>query len=210
MRVGIGQGYYVRHVENDRTWRLFDCKGVRFGDAAKQIAWLLMGKHKPTYERTLLNYDPVVAINVKYLEFSGRRMFDKVLIYHTRYPGGQKKRSYEWYMKKQDGWENPFRRAVEKMVQGKRERAKELVKRKLYLYPAEEHDIRNKRLEPVPNIGTTARMGLGGAPAYDEMEDLWVRTMSMLPPEVKYNAFQSKKLGLQPAEHWSSRRDRES
>mmetsp|Transcript_16929 Transcript_16929/g.69107 ORF Transcript_16929/g.69107 Transcript_16929/m.69107 type:complete len:145 (-) Transcript_16929:399-833(-) len=118
--------------------------------------------------------------------------------------------SFTQYMKKQDGWENPFRRAVEKMVQGKRERAKELVKRKLYLYPAEEHDIRNKRLEPVPNIGTTARMGLGGAPAYDEMEDLWVRTMSMLPPEVKYNAFQSKKLGLQPAEHWSSRRDRES
>mmetsp|Transcript_14072 Transcript_14072/g.20441 ORF Transcript_14072/g.20441 Transcript_14072/m.20441 type:complete len:91 (+) Transcript_14072:205-477(+) len=27
-------------------------------------------------------------------------------------------------------------------------------------------------------------MGLGGAPADDEMEDLWVRTMSMLPPEV--------------------------
>ncbi|KAJ8909179.1 hypothetical protein NDN08_005872 [Rhodosorus marinus] len=148
-----------------------------------------MGKHKPTYERTLKNYDPVVAINVKYLEFSGRRMFDKVLIYHTGYPGGLKRRSYEWYMKKQDGWEHPFRKAIEKMLQGSRDQAKDLLERKLFLYPAEEHDFR-KHLEPVPNIGTTAKMGLGGAPTDDEMEDLWVRTMSMLPPEVVTRAIE--------------------
>ncbi|GJD07852.1 50S ribosomal protein L13 [Galdieria sulphuraria] len=58
----------LRHISKvDKIWRLVDAKG----------------KHKPYYDRSVLCGDPVVVINARYVELTGRKWKTRVYKKHS-------------------------------------------------------------------------------------------------------------------------------
>ena len=76
------------------TWHLVDARDQVIGRLATQIAPILMGKHKPTYEPHRHEHgDFVVVVNAQRMVFTGRRMRQKLYRWHTGYPGGLRERT---------------------------------------------------------------------------------------------------------------------
>ncbi|HEY4799398.1 MAG TPA: 50S ribosomal protein L13 [Bacteroidia bacterium] len=73
-----------------KDWLLVDAENETLGRLASKVAYLLRGKHKPTYTPHLDTGDNVVVINASKIRFTGKKLTDKVYVRHTGYPGGQR------------------------------------------------------------------------------------------------------------------------
>ncbi len=80
--------YSLRGKEIDKGWQVIDASGQVLGRLASQIAYLLMGKHKPTYSPHLDMGDFVVVVNAEKVLVTGKKMTDKIYYRHTGYMGG--------------------------------------------------------------------------------------------------------------------------
>ena len=70
-----------------------DATGKVPGRLATEVAKILIGKHKPTYEPHLDNGDFVSVENIKEMRITAKRMEEKVYHRHTQYPGGIRTRT---------------------------------------------------------------------------------------------------------------------
>eukprot|EP01128_Nolandella_sp_AFSM9_P013015 TRINITY_DN9893_c0_g1_i2.p1 TRINITY_DN9893_c0_g1~~TRINITY_DN9893_c0_g1_i2.p1 ORF type:complete len:292 (-),score=83.11 TRINITY_DN9893_c0_g1_i2:124-999(-) len=73
-------------------WWVVDVRGQRVGRAAEQIAKLLTGKHKPTFNGNTDQGDFVIVVNSQHIEFSGKKWQQKFYRWHTQWPGALKER----------------------------------------------------------------------------------------------------------------------
>jgi large subunit ribosomal protein L13 len=96
----------------DRPWHVIDARGRPLGRVASEAAQLLMGKHKPTYERHLPMGDFVIVVNAREVAITGNKAQQKVYYRHSGYPGGLKERRFFEQMEKDP------RRVIEKAVKG--------------------------------------------------------------------------------------------
>ena len=96
----------------DRRWHVIDAKGRPLGRVASEVAQLLMGKHKPTYEPYLPMGDFVVVVNAKETAITGNKALQKVYYRHSGYPGGLKERTFAEQLAKDP------RRVIEHAVKG--------------------------------------------------------------------------------------------
>src|SRR3979411_861609 len=71
-----------------RTWHVVDAEGQGLGKLASKAAFILMGKHKPSYTPFLDTGDHVVVINADKVKLTGRKEENKVYRHFTGYPGG--------------------------------------------------------------------------------------------------------------------------
>ena len=71
-----------------RDWCLIDAQDAVLGRVARQAAWLLMGKHKPSYTPFLDLGDHVVVINAAKVRLTGNKEEQKIYRRHSGYPGG--------------------------------------------------------------------------------------------------------------------------
>ena len=71
-----------------RDWCLIDAQDAVLGRVARQAAWMLMGKHKPTYTPFLDLGDHVVVINAAKVRLTGNKEEQKIYRRHSGYPGG--------------------------------------------------------------------------------------------------------------------------
>ncbi len=71
-----------------RTWFVLDAENAVLGRVASKAAWLLMGKHKPSYTPFLDTGDHVVVINAAKVRLTGRKEEQKMYRRHSGYPGG--------------------------------------------------------------------------------------------------------------------------
>ncbi len=78
-----------------RNWYLIDAKGKVLGRLASKIAMILQGKNKPTYTPNQNMGDFVVVINSKDIVLTGKKWKQKMIRWHTGYPGGLKEFSAE-------------------------------------------------------------------------------------------------------------------
>ena len=76
-----------------RDWCLIDAQDAVLGRVASQAAWLLMGKHKPSYTPFLDLGDHVVVINAAKVRLTGHKEEQKLYRRHSGYPGGLKETS---------------------------------------------------------------------------------------------------------------------
>lgn len=74
----------------EKKWLLIDAEGQTVGRIASQIAFLLRGKHKPSYTPHVDCGDYVIVINAEKVTFSGDKWETKEYLRHTGYPGGQR------------------------------------------------------------------------------------------------------------------------
>ena len=96
----------------DRRWHVIDATGRPLGRLASEVAQLLMGKHKPTYEPYLPMGDFVVVVNAKGTALTGNKALQKVYYRHTGYPGGLRERTFA------EQFARDPRRVIEKAVKG--------------------------------------------------------------------------------------------
>ena len=104
--------YSAKASEIRRERHVIDAKDRVLGKLATEVAWLLMGKHKPMFSRNLDVGDYVVVINVEKVRVTGNKAEKKVYYHHSGYPGGLKSINFEKLMQT-----NPTR-VVEHAVKG--------------------------------------------------------------------------------------------
>ncbi len=69
---------------------VFDASGQVVGRLATQIAVVLMGKNKASFESHIDGGDKVEVANVAQLRFTGKKLIQKEYKHHSMNPGGLK------------------------------------------------------------------------------------------------------------------------
>jgi large subunit ribosomal protein L13 len=77
-----------------RKWHILDAENAVLGRLATKAAWILMGKHKPTYTPFLDTGDHVIVINAAKVRVTGAKADQKVYRNHSGYPGGLREVGY--------------------------------------------------------------------------------------------------------------------
>lgn len=75
---------------NEKQWYLFDAKDAVLGRLSTEIANILRGKNKPTFQSNLDNGDYVVVINAAKVVLTGKKEDQKRYYKHTGYIGNLK------------------------------------------------------------------------------------------------------------------------
>ena len=95
-----------------KDWLLVDAEGQSLGRMASKVAFLIRGKHKPSYTPHVDCGDNVIVINAEKVVLTGNKWEAKEYVRHTGYPGGQKSLTAEQIFTK-----NPSL-LIEKAVKG--------------------------------------------------------------------------------------------
>ena len=74
----------------DKKWVVVDAEDQVLGRLASRVAFLLRGKHKPSFTPHVDCGDNVIVINADKIKLTGNKWEDKTYIRHTGYPGGQR------------------------------------------------------------------------------------------------------------------------
>ena len=125
----------TRKDDVERKWYVVDADGETVGRICSKIAHVLKGKHKPSYTPHVDCGDHVVVINAGKVRFTGKKLAQKEYIYHTGYPGGQRKVVAANLLAAKP------HEVVEKAVRGmlpKNKLGRKLIK-KLFVYAGSEH-----------------------------------------------------------------------
>jgi len=127
--------YSAKLGEIKREWHVVDASDKILGKLATEVAWLLMGKHKPMFSRNLDVGDFVVVINAEKVKVTGNKPRQKMYYRHSGYPGGFKSVAYEKLIQTYPT------RVVEHAVRGMLPRTKlgNSMMKKLKVYAGENH-----------------------------------------------------------------------
>ena len=120
----------------ERKWYVVDAADYTLGRLASQVAAVLRGKNKPTYTPFIDCGDNVIVINAEKVQFTGKKLDQKVYYKHSDYVGGMKETTLRELMQK-----NP-EKVVELAVKGmlpKGPLGREMYK-KLHVYAGPYHD----------------------------------------------------------------------
>jgi len=125
----------TRKEDVERKWYIVDADGETVGRICSKIAHVLRGKHKTSYTPHVDCGDHVVVINADKVRFTGNKLAQKEYIYHTGYPGGQKR------IVASELLSNKPRDVIEKAVRGmlpKNKLGRKMIK-KLFVYTGATH-----------------------------------------------------------------------
>jgi large subunit ribosomal protein L13 len=124
-----------RKEDIQKEWILVDATDQVLGRLASSIAYVLKGKHKPSYTPHNDDGDCVVVINADKIKLTGNKEEQKIYLRHTGYPGGQRETKFQDMLR-----DNP-ERIIEKAVKGMLPRTKlgRQQYRNLYVYAGTEH-----------------------------------------------------------------------
>jgi len=78
-----------------KEWFIVDAKDEILGRLASKIAYILRGKHKPSFTPHVDCGDNVIVINAEKIKLTGKKMTEKQYIRHSGYPGGQRTQTPE-------------------------------------------------------------------------------------------------------------------
>ncbi len=77
-----------------------DAAGRAPGRVASEAAVLLMGKHKPSFEKNKIVGDKVEVVNAAKIKIDPKKLTGKIYYKHTNYPGGLKETTLKKQMEK--------------------------------------------------------------------------------------------------------------
>ncbi len=73
-----------KKTTEEKTEKTIDASGRTLGRVATEVATILMGKNKPTFERNVYSGAPVKVVNASRIRITNQKLSE---IYHTRYSG---------------------------------------------------------------------------------------------------------------------------
>jgi len=119
----------------EKDWIVVDANGKVLGRLISQVAAILRGKHKASFTPHVDCGDNVIVINAEKVRLTGNKLQKKEYIWHTGYPGGQRRRTAIEQMEK-----DPTR-IIENAVRGMlpKNRLGRAIFRNLYVYVGDEH-----------------------------------------------------------------------
>ena len=79
-----------KEVQSSKKWFVIDANDLVLGRLASKIAFILKGKHKPTYSPHYDVGDFVVVVNADKVKLTGKNMLQKTYFRHSGFPGGEK------------------------------------------------------------------------------------------------------------------------
>ena len=82
--------YTIKASEVEKKWFVVDAQGKTLGRLASQIAYVLRGKHKPTFTPHMDMGDNVIVINAEKIHLSSNKLLTKLYHRHTGFFGGLK------------------------------------------------------------------------------------------------------------------------
>ena len=129
---------YATRDENPNNWYIVDADGKVLGRLASEIAKRIRGKYNPQYTPNADLGDWVVVINAEKVKVTGKRAELKDYKTHTRYPGGQRIKSYKDMITETP--EKVVELAVKRMLPKTKLGATLISKLKVYKGPAHPHD----------------------------------------------------------------------
>jgi len=83
-----------------RKWYIIDAAGQPLGRVASKAAFMLQGKHKPTYTPHVDTGDHIIIINCAQAVLTGHKLDQKFYHHHSGYVGGLKSIPYRQLMQK--------------------------------------------------------------------------------------------------------------
>lgn len=104
--------YTPKGGEIERQWYVVDAEGKTLGRLSSDVAYVLRGKHKPTFATHIDTGDYVIVVNADKIHVTGKRAEQKKYYSHSGYPGGLKTRAYK------DVLETHPRRILEHSIRG--------------------------------------------------------------------------------------------
>jgi large subunit ribosomal protein L13 len=118
-----------------KEWFVVDAKDEVLGRLASKVAFILRGKHKPSFTPHVDCGDNVIVINADKVKLTGNKMTQKQYVRHTGYPGGQRTRTPEDLLEKKP------EAVVEKAVKGMlpKNRLGSAIFRNLHVFAGETH-----------------------------------------------------------------------
>ena len=119
----------------EKEWFVVDAQDEILGRLASKIAFVLRGKHKPSFTPHVDCGDNVIVINAEKVKFTGNKLTEKQYIRHTGYPGGQRTQTPEDLLSKKP--EAVLERAVKGMLP--KNRLGSAIFRNLYVFVGENH-----------------------------------------------------------------------
>ncbi len=131
----MNKTYMANNQTMQHNWYVVDASGLTLGRLATQVAFLLRGKHKPTYTPHVNCGDNVIVINADKIELTGNKWQDKLYRSHSDYAGGLSTMNAETVMAKFPT------RMVEKAIMGMLPHTKlgDDMRRQLYVYAGSTH-----------------------------------------------------------------------
>ena len=128
----------------EKNWVIVDSKDRSLGRVASQIAYLLRGKHKPTFVPHLDCGDNVIVINAAKAKLTANKAETKIYYHHTGFVGGIKARAA-----KDIAPDQLLYNAVKGMLP-KNKLSREVIKN-LKVYVGEEHPHEAQKPVPAPS-----------------------------------------------------------
>jgi large subunit ribosomal protein L13 len=126
--------YALKAKDVEQTWHVVDAAGRPLGRVASEVAALLRGKHRPTFQPSMSNGDHVIVVNAAKVSVSGDTR-EKKYYRHSMYPGGLKSVTQEKLLQTRPA--KAIEYAVKGMLPHNAHGAKLL--RYLRVYPGPEH-----------------------------------------------------------------------
>ena len=126
---------YATRGENPNNWYVVDADGKVLGRLASEVAKRIRGKYNPQYTPNADLGDWVVVINADKVKITGKRAELKDYKTHSRYPGGQKIKTYKEMLDKTP--EKVIELAVKRMLP--KTKLGDALSHKLKVYKGSEH-----------------------------------------------------------------------
>ncbi|HPB02817.1 MAG: 50S ribosomal protein L13 [Bacteroidales bacterium] len=80
----------INKANANKEWVIVDATDQSLGRFAAMVAFMLRGKHKPSFTPNSDCGDNVIVINAEKVKLTGNKLTDKEYVRHTGYPGGQR------------------------------------------------------------------------------------------------------------------------
>jgi large subunit ribosomal protein L13 len=127
----------AKHTDIDRKWHILDAEGKTLGRVATEIAYKLIGKHKPLYTPNIDLGDFVIVVNADKIVLTGNKETSKMYFSYSGYPGGDKFTSVEAMRERHP--ERIISFAVSGMLPKNKMRDRRLTRLKVYAGPDHPH-----------------------------------------------------------------------
>ena len=127
--------FMLRKEDVEHKWYVIDAENQILGKVAEKAAYVLKGKHKPTYTPHVACGDNVIIINAEKVRLTGDKLDKKVYYNHSGYPGGLRERTARTMQEKYPV--EMVERAVKGMLP--KNRLGRQIYRQLFVYAGSEH-----------------------------------------------------------------------
>jgi len=128
----------IKESEINHRWFVIDADNRTLGRMSTEIAKILMGKNKVTYQPDMDNGDGVIIINASKVRLTGAKFEDKMYYSHSGYIGNLKEKNLSEMMTKHP--DRVILLSVKRMLPKNKLGRKMLTRLKVYANAQHPHD----------------------------------------------------------------------